>query len=308
MNMRARQNGVALLVALLAVALAVIMASSLIDHGEQGRARLRNQWRAEQSAELMRGLEAWAVQAILADQRASPDFDPLDAPWRQPLPPITVPGAVITGQLRDLGACFNLNALAADGSTDEVAVRRLQRVLIGLNLETRIANQAADYVDRDREVQDNGAEDNAYAALRPAARSANRPFTDISELKRLPAVDARVYAALAPYVCAAPVDAQFNLNSAPPVLWLSVADGMDLAQARRLAREPGTAYRSIEAVREALQREGINNADLGPFSLGSNAYQVQAQIDADGLVFDYSSVLMRTPGKVQVLARVRGRL
>src|SRR3546814_14595685 len=86
MNIRANQRGVALLVALLAVALAVIMASSLIDRGEQGRARLRNQWRAEQSAELMRGLEAWAVQVILADERASPDFDPLDAPWRQPLP------------------------------------------------------------------------------------------------------------------------------------------------------------------------------------------------------------------------------
>src|SRR3546814_7043597 len=76
-------------------------------------------------------------------------------------------------------------------------------LLIGLNLETRIANQAADYVDRDGEVQQSGAEDVAYAAMRPPARSANRPFTDISELKRLPAVDGRVYAALAPYVCAA---------------------------------------------------------------------------------------------------------
>src|SRR3546814_10160023 len=102
MNIRANQRGVALLVALLAVALAVIMASSLIDRGEQGRARLRNQWRAEQSAELMRGLEAWAVQVILADERASPDFDPLDATWRQPLPPNTPPGAVITGSPRDL--------------------------------------------------------------------------------------------------------------------------------------------------------------------------------------------------------------
>lgn len=308
MSTRARQRGVALLVALLAVALAVIMASSLIDHGEQGRARLRNQWRAEQSAELMRGLEAWAAQTILADERASPDFDPLDAPWRQPLPPIEVPGAVITGQLRDLGACFNLNALAPAGATDADAVRRLQRVLIGLRLETRIANQAADYIDRDRDAQENGAEDVAYAAARPSGRSANRPFFDVSELKRLPAVDARAYAALAPFVCAAPADAQFNLNSAPPLLWLAVADGLDMGQARRLAREPGTAYRSIDAVREALQREGLGDAELSAFSLGSNAYQVQAQIDADGLVFDYTSVLMRTPGQVRVLARVRGRL
>jgi len=307
-GVRARQRGVALLVALLAVALAVIMASSLIDHGEQGRARLRNQWRAEQSAELMRGLEAWAAQAILADQRASPELDPLDAPWRQPLPPITVPGAVISGQLRDLGACFNVNALAPAGMTDDAAVRRMQRVLSGLNLQTRIANQAADYIDRDREVQENGAEDVAYAALRPAGRAANRPFADVSELKRLPAVDARAYAALAPFVCAAPADAQFNLNSVPPLLWLAVADGIDMQQARRLAREPGTAYRSIAAVAEALQREGINNVDLSAFSLGSNGYQLQAQIDADGLVFDYSSVLLRTQGKVQVVARVRGRL
>lgn len=298
-----RQRGVALIVALLAVALAVLLAASLIDDGELGRARLRNQWRAEQSSELMRGLEAWAAQILLADQRLSPDLDTLADPWAQPAPPIVIPGAVINGRLRDLGGCFNLNSLAPAGVTDPQAVRRLQRVLVGLRLDPRIATQAADWRDRDREPQDGGAEDNAYAALNPPGRTANRAFVDASELKRLPLVDAAAWATLAPYVCALPEDARINLNTAPAWLWLSVAEGIDIAQARRLAREPGTAYRSLDAVHESLAREGFGNVDLTAFSLSSVHFRVEARIDANGTTFDYRSVLAREPGRVRVLVR-----
>lgn len=302
------QRGVALIVALLAVALAVLLAAALTDAGELGRARLRNQWRAEQSSELMRGLEAWAAQVLLADQRLSPDLDTLADPWMQPAPPIVIPGAVINGRLRDLGACFNLNSLAPAGITDPEAVRRLQRLLTGLRLDPRIAAQAADWRDRDREPQDGGAEDAAYAAQTPPGRAANRAFVDASELKRLPLVDAAAWAALAPYVCALPEDARINLNTAPALLWLSVAEGIDIGQARRLAREPGTAYRSLDAVHESLAREGVGNVDLTPFSLASDHFRLEARIDADGIAFDYTSVLAREPGRVRVLARVRGRL
>lgn len=298
-----RQRGVALIVALLAVALAVLLAASLIDDGDLGRARLRNQWRAEQSSELMRGLEAWAAQILLADQRLSPDLDTLADPWAQPAPPIVIPGAVINGRLRDLGGCFNLNSLAPAGVTDPQAVRRLQRILVGLQLDPRIAAQAADWRDRDREPQDGGAEDSAYAALNPPGRAANRAFADASELKRLPLVDGAAWATLAPYVCALPEDARINLNTAPAWLWLSVAEGIDIAQARRLAREPGTAYRSLDAVHESLAREGFGNVELTAFSLSSAYFRVEARIDADGIAFDYRSVLVREPGRVRVLAR-----
>lgn len=304
----ASQRGVALIVALLAVALAVLLATALIDGGELGRARLRNQWRAAQSAELMRGLEDWAAQVLLADQRLSPDLDTLDDPWAQPAPPIVIPGAVINGRLRDLGGCFNLNSLAPAGVSDPEAVARLQRLLVGLRLDPRIAAQAADWRDRDREPQDGGAEDSAYATLGPPGRAANRAFVDASELKRLPLVDAAAWAVLSPYVCALPESARLNLNTAPALLWLSLAEGMDIGQARRLAREPGTAYRSLDAVRESLAREGIGNVDLSPYSLATDYFRVEARIDADGIVFDYSSVLAREPGRVRVLARVRGRL
>lgn len=308
MSRPARQRGVALIVALLALALAVLLAAALIDDGELGRARLRNQWRAEQSSELMRGLEAWAAQVLLADQRLSPDLDTLADPWAQPAPPIVIPGAVINGRLRDLGGCFNLNSLAPAGITDVAAVRRLQRVLVGLRLDPRIAAQAADWRDRDREAQNGGAEDSVYATLGPPGRASNRAFVDASELKRLPLLDAAAWATLAPYVCALPEDARINLNTAPAPLWLAVAEGIDIGQARRLAREPGTAYRSLDAVHESLAREGFNHVDLTPFALSSNTFRIEARIDADGIAFDYSSVLAREPGRVRVLARVRGRL
>lgn len=303
-----RERGVALLLALLVVALAAILAAALLDRGEVARAALRNQVRGEQSFELMRGLELWAGQALMADLRAEPDLDTLADAWAQPLPPIEVPGARIHGRLRDLGGCFNLNDLAPDGNTDADAVQRLRRVLRGLRLPEAIAAQAADWADRDLQAQAQGAEDAVYAAAQPPGRAGNHGFVSVDELRRLPAVDAAAFAALVPLVCAVPGPTRINLNTAPPALWLSVDDRIDLGIARRLARGADSAFRSLDAVQAALQREGIEGADLRAFGLSSEWFLLEARIDSDGVAYTYTSLLNRGRSKTRVQWRVRGQM
>lgn len=303
-----RQRGIALFMALLVVALAVILAAALLDRGEVARANLRNQIRGEQSFELMRGLELWAGQALMADQRAEPDLDTLADAWARPLPPIEVPGARIHGRLRDFGGCFNLNSLAPDGNSDADAVLRLRRILRGLRLPEAIAAQAADWADRDLQVQAQGAEDAVYAGAQPPGRASNQGFVSVDELRRLPAVDAAAFAALAPLVCAVPAPTRINLNTAPVALWLALDDRVDLGIARRLARGPDSAYRSLDALQAALQREGIEGADLRAFSLYSEWFLVEAQIDSDGVAYTYTSLLERSRERTRVRWRVRGRM
>ena len=63
----ARQRGVALLIALLAVALAVILIASLLDRGELAFARTRNALRGQQAIAYAEGLEGFAAQTLIRD-------------------------------------------------------------------------------------------------------------------------------------------------------------------------------------------------------------------------------------------------
>lgn len=304
--MRRRQRGLALIVALLALVLAVLLATALIDDGERSAARWRAAWRAEQSWQLLQGLEAWAGEALRADWRDN-RIDSLDEPWARESPVLQVPGGEVQGRLRDLGGCFNLNALAPAGEVDTLALQRFQRLLRGLQLPPEIAVQAADWIDRDQIAQPGGAEDGAYLALPPFVRSGDTAMAVPSELLRLPALTPELWQRLAPFVCALPADHRINLNTAPPELWLMLDDGLTLAQARRLARTQARAYPDIDAVQAALQREGLPwQSDLSAYAVQSRYFLVEAEVRGDGLSFAYQSLLQRDTGDVRVLARARG--
>ena len=89
--MRSRQRGVALLVALLVVAIAVILVAALLDRGELALARTRNVLRGEQAEAYALGLDAYAAQVLVATANITgPDTNA--SPWATPLPAQEVPG------------------------------------------------------------------------------------------------------------------------------------------------------------------------------------------------------------------------
>lgn len=297
----ARPRGVALLIAVFALALALLLVAALLDAGEASRARHREHWRAEQAGQLMRGLEGWAASALV-DDAARSRTDSLDEPWAQPVPPIEVPGARIRGRLRDLGGCFNVNGLAPGGVTDPQAVARLGRVLQAVGADPRLAPRIADLVDADRSPQAGGAEPGP--GLSPDA-----PLSLVAELRpalRLPEAE---FARVASLLCALPADHRSNLNTAPPALWQGIDARISPMLATRLARTAGgTPWADLRAVREALLREGIDVPDLTPYAVDSRYVVAEADIEADGIALAYASLLAREPGRVRVIARVRGRL
>lgn len=307
MNGPRRQRGAALLVALLAVALAVVLAAGLLAQGEQQRARLRDGLRSEQGWQLMLGLEAWAADALLAP---AGNVDSLADPWLQPMPPIDVPGARISGRLRDLGGCFDLNSLAPGGVADPERIAAFQRLLLALELDPLIAVEVADWVDRDLEPLPGGAEDGAYLGRPPGWRTGNRPMAHASEIMRLGRIDATARERLSPYVCAHPAPAPLNLNTAPPLVWLTLHPAIDEAVARRLARGIDSAYPSMEAVQQALVRAGVPSVVLADVALQTRYYMAEGWIESDGVRHVHSSLLERDRGlgEVRVLARARGQL
>jgi len=298
-----RQRGVALLLAILAVALALILVASLLDRGEQSRGRAQTQWRAEQSWQLLLGLEAWASDILRRDAQASGGIDHPGSSWRQPMPPIDVPGARIGGRLIDLGGCFNLNALHVAGQDDAVAIARFERLLRVLGLDSAIAARAADWIDADSQTRSGGAEDLQLLQSQPPRRAANQAFVDVSELRALPGVDATVFNRLAPFVCALPPDHAINLNTAPIELWMALDEGIGPGEARRLSREGQARYDSLDAIDNELERMQLSR--LVQQGLGTRSLYVlaEAEIEADGLPFRYTSLLQRGPQGASVLWR-----
>lgn len=303
-----RQRGVALLAAVLVVALATVLIAALLDRSEATLARTRNSQRAAQGWELMRGVEGWAGAVLLQDASDAPGIDSREDPWGQDMPPIDLPGVRIFGRLRDQGGCFNLNSLHPGDADDADAIARFERLLRALRLDPAIAEQVADWIDADAIPRSRGAEDAAYLARQPPQRAANQPFVHVSELRLLPGVTPEVYALLAPEVCALPAAAPINLNFASPALWMSLSEAMTPSMAERLARDGRANYASTDEVQRELAQIGLPPVPLAGYAVGTEWFILEAQVIADGIPFLYSSLLHRRPGRVEVIARARGRL
>ena len=306
MNAR-RERGVALIAAVLVVALATVLVAALLDRGEAARARTRNALRAEQGWQLMLGLEGWAATALRRDAEQS-GIDSRDDVWAQPLPPLDLPEARIQGRMREIGGCFNLNSLQQGGVENTTAVERFERLLDALKLDSqRISAQVRDWIDPDATPNSEGAEDMSLMLRSPPYRAANRAFTHVSELRLLPAIDAKTYAVLAPQVCALPSNVPMNLNTVSVEGWMSLSREIGPTQAKILARDGRARYSGPADLEQEFTRLGLQiplGSDLG---FASHYFVLEAEILADGVPFLYSSLLQRSPDGVRVLARSRGR-
>jgi len=301
-----RQRGVALIAAVLVVALALVLVAALLDTGEATRARSRNALRSEQTWQLMLGLEAWAALALRSDHDEAPLNDSPGEAWTGVLGPLAIPGGEIHGRLRQQSGCFNLNSLQDDDTT--VPYQRLERLLRALKLDPAIAAQIRDWIDRDGEAGSGGAEDLRYSQRQPPMRARNGPFTHVSELRLLPAVDADAYRALRPHVCALPKETPTNWNFAAPVLWMSLHDDIGESTARRLARDGHARYANEDAIRADLPPELQNVIGVND-KVHTEYFIADAEIIVDGIPYAYSSLLHRdkVTGHVRVVSRSRGR-
>lgn len=298
------QRGVALIIALLIVALSSLLVVALLDAGELTQARVRNGWRAEQSLQLSRGLEAWAIAGLLADLRRTGAVDDLSEQWARPMPEIILPGARIEGQLHDLGGCFNVNSLAPNGHPDSLAMQRFSRLIKVLRLPEQLASRLADYVGDGITASQSGI----AAGSGFKSRSLGGPLMDASELLYMPGMSAFEWRSLSGLVCAVPLDQTINLNTAPPALWQALSDEVDPEMAQRLARAGASPYPDITAVQAALQREGVTGVDLTGCGVGSRYFMAEAEIVVDDITFHRSTVLQRSPDTIKVIARLHGVL
>jgi len=307
--MRSRQRGVALLVALLVVAIAVILVAALLDRGELALARTRNVLRGEQAEAYALGLDAYAAQVLTATHGTSTDPDTNASPWAVPLPAQSVPGGVIAASMRDLNGCFNLNNLAptALGGDPGKWGSPFDRLLDALHLDMQLHAAVQNWLDP-AQIHN---EENFYLAQAVAYRPRGGLFAHVSELRLVRGVTSEVYARLAPHVCALPPGTKININTAtvPVLMALLPASTTTQAVAERVWNGGRANYADLAAVANAA---GVLPAAL-PSTLidfRSDYFLLRGDIALDEVPFTTWSLIEyrrgSAAGGVRVLARSRG--
>jgi general secretion pathway protein K len=295
-----RQRGIALLIALLTVALAAVLIAGLLDRGELAFARTRNALRDEQALAYVQGLEAYAARVLIKDEEDTGDSN-TDI-WAMPMPPQTVPGGSIRASMRDLNGCFNLNNLASPRFHAAWA-NIFGRLLDARGVDRSVMTAVQDWLGVTNNVD---ATDAYYLAQPVPYRSAQRVFAHVSELRLVRGVTGDVYARLAPYVCALPLDSRINVNTASvPVLQ---ALGVSAAQAEALWANGQAHYDSN--FRSTWSQGGITlPADAGTDEVDvvSSYFVARSDIELDGVPFTFFSVIQRgSPCGLCVIERSRG--
>ena len=240
-----RQQGVALIMAIMAVSLASIAAVAMATRQQIDIRRAENVLNMEQVNMYVYGGEAWAGRVLTEDLKNN-KTDSRSDDWARVLPPIPVEGGQISGSIEDRQARFNLNSLILSANR-ALAKQRFERLLDSLGLSKGLADSLTDWLDGDFDVTlPDGAEDSEYLGnTNLPYRSANRPLAHVSELLLIKGFDREAYEKLLPFICAISVNTAINVNTATKEVILALAKDLDDSE--------------IESLLEEQEKDGFEN-------------------------------------------------
>jgi general secretion pathway protein K len=225
--MRAGQRGVALISVLLVMSLALVIIGGMLRSHRTLLQGIGQQLQQMHLRQLAVAGETWGLGLLKAQQN---DSDLI----AQPSSAFAMEDAQIRVEIEDLAGRFNLNALLIQGQVDQVTLNRWARLLALLELPPVQLEQVG--------------------ALR-----------ELSQLRLLPGVDAKLLRHLAPWVALLPAEAATNVNTAPALV-LRTLDGIESSTAEALVRQRSTAgWPSVQAFTQdpLLSGLGLSSHGLG---------------------------------------------
>ena len=306
-----KQKGVAIITALLIVAIAVTVSTSISTRLQLDVRRTSNLIASDQAALYVQAAEEW-TQRILKKDRQDSSIDALTESWAIALPPLPVEGGTVQGTLTDLSACINLNALLdpKSGLIDPLVNERLERLFGILRLKTPPSTQALlDWIDSNQETTTpNGAEDGYYLNLSKPYRTANTELVSLSELRLIKSFEKpEVFAALPPHVCAYSAqlgDSAININTASKEVLQSLSDNMTEQLAEEILNQRAeTPFEDLDDFKK-FNKLGTIIKNTNQLSVSSNLFllRTQAVIGQADLVV-YSIILRDKSGNSTIIAR-----
>ena len=294
-----RQQGVALIVVLLLLAMMTLLAVQMSERLYYNFYRVENQIQNQQAYWYALGMEALGKVAI---QQGIDDSDTvnLSQAWATQGQRYPLEGGEAIGDIVDRQACFNLNALSglkplANSSQKPFLVRFLQTVIEEQGAESYEAEVIADscweYVDPDDAVNSSfGAGDSTYEGFQPPYLPPRGFMADVSEFRAVYGVTAQIYNKLKPLLCAIPTtDMALNVNTLyehqAPLLVGLFYPALSLSDAEALIA--GRPYDGWQKVDDFMAESVISRLDADVKERAKDYLAVSSnyfQLDAEALV------------------------
>lgn len=246
MSGSARQQGVAVIMVLLIVAIATSLAAYMALQQNMWQRQVESQFERAQARQLGAAGLDWA-RAVLAEDERGGDVDHAKEIWTLRLPAMPVEGGEVIGVIEDRQGLINLNNLPGK-------MAQFQRLLALLGLPPDLAPVLADWIDGDSEPQAGGAEDGYYLALAQPYRARNHELVELGELLRLKGFNSRTVESLRAFVSVLPASrSPVNVNFARAEVLVAVVEGLTLPDARLLVQQRQTQpFKSVADFRQRL--------------------------------------------------------
>ena len=315
-----RQQGVAMLTALLIVAIAVVVVSSIFVQQRYSIRLSHNLQDMEQAYQYAAAAEKMAAVWLEEDVKQAKDgkYDALQDNWAAEIPPFEIDddnGQVI-GEvqvvLEDLQAYFNVNNVY-DVKNQKVRTSMLkvfQQVLTAANLSpNQFSNAIVDWIDPNNElVNGDSAESDFYLTQAKPYKASNALILDTKELFLIKLDDAtdnerkkELLAGLMPLITALPTPTALNINTASEKVLTAV--GLTEMQAQSIVQERKNAPFKTMAELDRVSVKPSNELKV-LLGVNSNYFRLSGQVRLGKSRLFLNSVLFRSAdGKVRVIMR-----
>ncbi len=270
-----RQQGVAIIMVLLIVAIATSLAAYMALQQSLWQRQVESQFERAQSRQLGLASIDWARAVLTEDFNGVNKFDHAKEIWTLRLPAIPVEEGEVLGAIEDRQGLYNLNNVVN-------SVAQFQRLLGLLDLPVDLAPVLADWMDADQELQAGGAEDGYYLALAQPYRAANSPLVELGELIKVKGFDSRTIESLRAFVSVLPVSAGkttlVNVNFAPAEVLVAVIEGLSLSDARLMVQQrQGEPFKDIGDFKKRLlnnTRTNVVDNDIRDISVKTDFFWI----------------------------------
>ncbi|MBR7744964.1 type II secretion system minor pseudopilin GspK [Undibacterium baiyunense] len=324
-----KQDGVAVVTALLLTTLAITIVASLFWQQQVQVRSIENQRFQLQKKWVLRGALDWAGLILREDRRIS-KVDHLGEPWAVNLGDTRLDqyvengradtedsDATLSGQISDAQAKFNLTNLAANGQVDPRELASFAKLLSNLSLDPSLAQRVASQIalTQDKVIagpQQPGQPGGAQNPPNPSEKSdslstiANSEvqflkFSQIDDLLAIPGFSVANIVRLRNFVTVLPVPTKINVNTTTAEVLSARLENVSLTDAALMIATRDRAY-FLDFERFKLNfPDKVTEADVKFLDFQTNFFVVNGRVRLNKSLLEVDALIERDDKGTQIL-------